>query len=80
MYEIAQLIPCMLLGIGSDAYFAGVFAHSRGERALVLISLASLATANAWVAASESYESLLVAQCLAGIGPLLNKVIRDFNR
>lgn len=66
--DIAQLSTYMLLVLCGSAYVWNVWCQSFGKRSLFLFCGAVLVAADAWAASATSYNSLLQARILSGLG------------
>lgn len=64
----AQLGTYMLLLISGIAYIDAALANIYGKRAIFVVSMAILMASDAWGARATSYNSLLGARMLSGVG------------
>lgn len=66
--EIGHLTSYMLLVVALSTYVSNVVARIYGKRGIFLVALALLVAADAWAAHANTFNALLGARCLSGIG------------
>jgi hypothetical protein len=66
--DIAQLSSYLLLVIGACIIFYGPLAIKYGKRIIYIVGTATLVAADIWAARATSYNSMMGARCLSGIG------------
>ncbi|KAI1611926.1 major facilitator superfamily domain-containing protein [Exophiala viscosa] len=66
--DIAQLSSYLLLVIGACCVIYGPLAIKYGKRIIYIVGTATLVAADIWAARATSYNSMMGARCLSGIG------------
>ena len=66
--DIAQLSSYLLLVIGACIILYGPLAIKYGKRIIYIFGTITLIAADAWAARATSYNSMMGARCLSGIG------------
>ncbi|KAK4937423.1 hypothetical protein LTR10_021960 [Elasticomyces elasticus] len=66
--DIAQLSSYLLLVIGACIIFYGPLAIKYGKRIIYIFGTATLVAADIWAARATSYNSMMGARCLSGVG------------
>ncbi|PNS16810.1 hypothetical protein CAC42_4774 [Sphaceloma murrayae] len=73
--DIAQLTSYMLLVIGSFSYIFSVLSRKLGKRGLYLIAMVVLIASDAWAATAGTYNALLGARLVSGVGQAMFEAI-----
>ncbi|KAK6373276.1 hypothetical protein LTS17_008295 [Exophiala oligosperma] len=66
--EIAHLTSYMLLVVSLSTYVSNIIARIYGKRGIFIVALALLVAADAWAARASTFNSLLGARCMSGLG------------